>query len=1013
MSIERLEQVWPEWKNETLLGEGSFGKVYKAVRTEHGLTTYSAIKVVSIPQSSAELNALRSEGMSDNAATSYFEGAVSDIVNEIKLMESMKGSPNIVHVEDYRVLEKSDAVGWDIFIRMELLTSFNEYVGARKLSEAEVIKIGLDILAALELCGQKNIIHRDIKPENIFVSPFGHFKLGDFGIAREREKAAGDMSQKGTYNYMAPEVLNSRHYDATVDTYSLGIVLYKLLNNNRLPFLDPYAEQIGYQERKDAIDRRMAGETLPAPSEASDSMAQILLKACAVHPHDRFALPRHFINTLEALQHGLSLSKFVPSASLAGDTPSASPALSVPSGADDTFDGTVAVRRAGHAVAAVPSPQPQAAVQTFGHEKKKKKKKKSKAPAVIIVIALLALLGTAAYYFLAESPIDRIINTLDSLDYDAALSIYNEGDVDAAVMEAALMKRIDKIKAEFAAREIDYNTAKMEMSTMARFRLGSLTEAINDANLFLEDMNDSHVAFDYAEALFAEGDYPGAMKQYGLVIEEDPDFEKAKTGHAKAVTEYKNATLAEAQSLADEKAYQTAVALIDAALADIGNDPDLTQQRDSYIQLDVDDRVAAALGLADDGEYEKAIGDLRSLHTAYPDDSQVSRALSDTEARHISTVLAEANAFTRNGNYDVAQQVLAEVMRLHPGNPDIQDAAKSNYMIHASSLAEGHKYDEAIELLNKSGYANEGDVRAMIADYTARRPAALGVVIMPYQMEKVVMFSRESPVEMMGAVYENGLRTDYNSYRDGMARAYINTDGNYKYMSALYGPTDNPTVATANVTLTIWGDGRILATHEMLFDDPIAALTINIEEINQLIIEFTHNASYYSPAGEYALANVVFSSEAEITSHYNEPIGLYTTSPVLGRDISAYRIVNGRPLSRAEPAMMMGVEYDNGLMGNDRYATWYLACYNIDGGYGELSGTYGPLDGIHASARVIINVYGDGVLLATYDVASGDTAKPFSVEVTDVIQVKFHIAANQDTRDPTNFVLADMILSTD
>ena len=252
MSIERLEKVWPQWQIGEMLGEGSFGKVYKAVREEHGLTTYSAIKAISIPQSDAELNSLRSEGWSEGATKTYLQGIVDDFVNEIKMMESMKGTQNVVSVEDYQVLEKEDKIGWDIFIRMEFLTSLVGHTSDKKLTEEDVIKVGLDLLSALELCSQKSVIHRDIKPENIFISSFGHYKLGDFGIARELEKTAGSMSQKGTYNYIAPEVASGRHYDATVDTYSLGIVLYKLLNYNRLPFIDHTAQMIQHQDRKNA-----------------------------------------------------------------------------------------------------------------------------------------------------------------------------------------------------------------------------------------------------------------------------------------------------------------------------------------------------------------------------------------------------------------------------------------------------------------------------------------------------------------------------------------------------------------------------------------------------------------------------------------------------------------------------------------------------------------------------------------------------------------------------------------
>jgi serine/threonine protein kinase len=304
MSIARLEKYWPQWQIGEVLGEGSFGKVYKALRDEHGFATHSAIKVISIPQNDAEVSSLRAEGWNEASTKTYLQGIVDDFVNEIKLMETLKGTQNIVGVEDYLVLEKEDKIGWDIFIRMELLTSFNDYMEDKELTEKDVIKIGLDILNALVLCSKKNIIHRDIKPENIFVSSFGYYKLGDFGIARELDKTSGDMSQKGTFNYIAPEVITERTYDGTVDIYSLGVVLFKLLNNNKLPFIDQTTEAIRYQDRKNAVERRLKGEPLHPPVGASRMMAQAILKACSFNPKDRYQTPEEFIQALERVNSG-------------------------------------------------------------------------------------------------------------------------------------------------------------------------------------------------------------------------------------------------------------------------------------------------------------------------------------------------------------------------------------------------------------------------------------------------------------------------------------------------------------------------------------------------------------------------------------------------------------------------------------------------------------------------------------------------------------------------------------
>ena len=85
-----------------------------------------------------------------------------------------------------------------------------------------------------------HVVHRDIKPENIFVSATGDFKLGDFGIARTIEKTTFGMSKKGTYPYMAPEIYQGKESDILVDMYSLGLVMYRMLNDNRLPFFPEY-----------------------------------------------------------------------------------------------------------------------------------------------------------------------------------------------------------------------------------------------------------------------------------------------------------------------------------------------------------------------------------------------------------------------------------------------------------------------------------------------------------------------------------------------------------------------------------------------------------------------------------------------------------------------------------------------------------------------------------------------------------------------------------------------------
>lgn len=295
---------WPEWKIISKIGEGSFGRVYKAQRTEKGRSFYSAIKIITIPASKGELDSVRSESGDERSVRGYFENLVEECIQEVSTMEYFRGNSHIVSVEDYKVMEYLDEIGWDIFIRMEYLTSFMEYYAEKNLTEKEVMKLGIDLCKSLEYCGQLHIIHRDIKPENIFVSRFGDFKLGDFGIARELEKTMSTLSKKGTYSYMAPEMYRGEQYDSRVDIYALGLVLYKLMNHNRLPFLNLEKQLITYRDKENALTRRMSGETPPAPVDAGEAFGSVILKACAYDAKERYQTPDKFREALEEIRYG-------------------------------------------------------------------------------------------------------------------------------------------------------------------------------------------------------------------------------------------------------------------------------------------------------------------------------------------------------------------------------------------------------------------------------------------------------------------------------------------------------------------------------------------------------------------------------------------------------------------------------------------------------------------------------------------------------------------------------------
>ena len=294
-------QVLGDWNIVSCLGAGSYGKVFEIERSEFGQTYRAALKVITVPQSSAEVRSVISEGMSVSQAEAYFHGIVEELMHEFSIMFKLKGTANVVSCEDLRVLEHPDGIGWDILIRMELLHPLLPYVYQHPMARRDIIRLGIDICKALELCQRYNIIHRDIKPENIFISDNRDYKLGDFGIARTIERTTSGLSKKGTYSYMAPEVYAGREYGFSVDTYSLGLVLYRMLNKNRGPFLPQPPEAITFSSREQALARRMSGEPLPRPFYGEGRLGEIVLKACAFDPKDRYSSPQQLRQELEAI----------------------------------------------------------------------------------------------------------------------------------------------------------------------------------------------------------------------------------------------------------------------------------------------------------------------------------------------------------------------------------------------------------------------------------------------------------------------------------------------------------------------------------------------------------------------------------------------------------------------------------------------------------------------------------------------------------------------------------------
>ncbi len=293
--LHSYEPLFDGWTLQEEIGRGNYARVYRVVhRDPVGMVFESALKAVEIIP----------EGTIENADD--LETLVREqYVNEVNLLGQLRGISNIVSYEDHairEIREQGKLIGYDLLIRMELLTSLEERLrcdGSTVQTERSIRKIGMDLCRGLSRCQRVDILHRDIKPKNIFVNRFGDYKLGDFGIARHLEGTIYARTRIGTELYAAPEITDaqSEKYSIRADLYSLGLVLYQLANGGYLPFITPDMPRKDWKPK--AIDRRNRGEELPLPNGVSKAFGEAICKACAYRPEERYASAQEMYHALQ------------------------------------------------------------------------------------------------------------------------------------------------------------------------------------------------------------------------------------------------------------------------------------------------------------------------------------------------------------------------------------------------------------------------------------------------------------------------------------------------------------------------------------------------------------------------------------------------------------------------------------------------------------------------------------------------------------------------------------------
>jgi len=206
-------------------------------------------------------------------------------------------------LQHQHVVSVYDRGEWDStsYIAMEFVDgrTLKQIIQAEApIEPLRAIDIVTQVLRAARFAHKRGIIHRDLKPHNVIVeeSPAGpHAKVTDFGIARA---GASDMTQTGsimgTAQYLSPEQAQGHPVTPQSDLYSVGIVLYEMLTA-KLPFEGESAVTIALKQvNEPPVPPGQLNPDVPGPLE------DVILRALAKDPADRFADADEFIAALEA-----------------------------------------------------------------------------------------------------------------------------------------------------------------------------------------------------------------------------------------------------------------------------------------------------------------------------------------------------------------------------------------------------------------------------------------------------------------------------------------------------------------------------------------------------------------------------------------------------------------------------------------------------------------------------------------------------------------------------------------
>ena len=212
----------------------------------------------------------------------------TDFINdEASFLKTISQSGDCFNYLDVYVNNNPAKKKIEFFIVTEDLKSLSEIMKSKEFDENKVLDFGIQMSAILERLESRNIYHGNINPDDIFITFDGKYKLGGFS---DFESKIDDMS------FIAPEIFKKESADFTTDIYSLGLIMYSMSNNGKIPFEN---DEVG---KNDAVKMRFDGKSVTAPKNGSEKLKSVIVIACQPNNDNRWKNAGNIKNALNSIK---------------------------------------------------------------------------------------------------------------------------------------------------------------------------------------------------------------------------------------------------------------------------------------------------------------------------------------------------------------------------------------------------------------------------------------------------------------------------------------------------------------------------------------------------------------------------------------------------------------------------------------------------------------------------------------------------------------------------------------